>query len=109
MSPGVEIKLELNEGDELAARNWDLTATAYLHRADGTPMDAAGLTGKPAEADWFRLAPGRKVNVGFTFSELQVKVAGTFYLQIVVQDFNNETGWVVVATVDTKTFVVYDN
>jgi hypothetical protein len=109
ISPGVEIKLELSEHDELVAPTRDLRATAYLRRADGTPVDATSLTARPAEADGFRLAPRRKVNVDFTFSGLQVKVAGTFYFQIVVHDFNTEMGLVVVVTVDTNTFVVYDN
>jgi hypothetical protein len=108
ISPSVEIKLELNEGDELVARPWGLNATAYLYRADGTSMHATDFTGGLVKVNELRLARRKKVNVDFTFSELQVKVASTFYFHIVVQDVN-ETGSVVVVTVDINTFVVYDN
>jgi hypothetical protein len=101
--------LELSERDELAARTQNLNATAYLRRADGTSMDSADYVGGSAKRDELRLAARKKVNVDFTFSGLQVKVAGTFYFQIVVHDFNTEMGLVVVVTVDTNTFVVYDN
>jgi hypothetical protein len=109
ISPGVEIKLELNERDELVARTGSWSATAYLFRADGRAMDSTDFIGESVTGDELRLAPRRKINVDFTFSGLQVKVPGTFYFQIVVQDMNNEAGLVVVETVDTNTFVVYDN
>lgn len=107
ITPAVEVRVEFDETDELLTQLNNLFATARLFQADGTHMGPVDFSGGIAKPEGFRLAPGKKAHIDFTFSKLQVRVAGTFYFEIMVQVFNNGSSKVV--TVNTNTFVTYDS
>lgn len=71
-------------------------------------MGSADFSGGSAKPDGLRLGPSRKTCMDFTFSKLQVRVAGTFYFEVTVQEIS-DAGPADVVSVDTDTFVVYDN